>query len=87
METLEGVRITYIVFKADDGEYAVVRGLHEGKDIMLVGGLYQLNEGTVIDAVGEWTYHSRYGQQFKVHTTWSVVRKTYTGLKRTLRVG
>jgi len=87
METLEGVRITYIVFKADDGEYAVVRGLHEGKDIMLVGGLYQLNEGTVIDAVGEWTYHSRYGQQFKVHAYLECRPKDLYGIEAYLKSG
>lgn len=87
METLEGIRITYIVFKADDGEYAIVRGIHEGKTINLVGGLYQLNEGTVIDAVGEWTYHARYGEQFKVHTYLECRPKDLYGIESYLKSG
>lgn len=68
METLTDVRITYIMFRGEDGEYAAVRGYHEGNEISLTGGLYHVNEGMSIDAVGEWKKHPKYGVQFHVHS-------------------
>lgn len=68
MEKLSSVKITYVVFRANDGEYAVVRGIHEGNELCLTGGLQLLNEGVTIDVVGEWKKHPKYGVQFAVHS-------------------
>ncbi len=68
MEILEGVKIHYVVFRANDGEFAIVRGYYQGQEICLTGGLYPVDEGTTIDAVGDWTKHPKYGVQFSTHS-------------------
>lgn len=87
LDKLTDVKVTYIVFRAPDEEYAVVRGYHESKDICLAGGLYPVCEGTTIDVVGEWKQHPRYGLQFAVHSYIECRPNDLVGIENYLKSG
>jgi len=62
-ETVKGY-VEKIVYRNDENGYTVFSLAHEGEEITCVGYVAVLNEGEHIQAMGEFTQHPVYGEQF-----------------------
>jgi exodeoxyribonuclease V alpha subunit len=59
------VEVAAIRFRTDDGEFAVLVGLNDaGDEIVLTGALGHLHAGESAEVTGEWRTHAKHGRQF-----------------------
>ncbi len=66
MQTLT-VEVTAVRFRLDGGDFAVLAGVSdEGDEVVLTGPLAHVNTGESVDVSGDWRRHPRHGQQFAV---------------------
>lgn len=66
-ETVEGY-VEKIVFRNDDNGYTVLSLLLDEIELTCVGYLTMINEGEFIQATGNYTQHSVYGEQFQIES-------------------
>ena len=62
-ETVKGY-VEKIVYRNDENGYTVFSLTHDGDELTCVGYVAMLNEGEFIQAIGEFTQHPIYGEQF-----------------------
>jgi exodeoxyribonuclease V alpha subunit len=61
------VEVTAVRFALDDGDFAVLAGLSDdGEEVVLTGALGHVHAGESVDVAGSWRRHPRHGQQFAV---------------------
>jgi exodeoxyribonuclease V alpha subunit len=85
---IEG-QIERITYYNEDNNYTVAQmKVHGRSDLLtIVGNLFSVNPGEVLQITGQWHTHPRYGQQFKVLSYKSVVPATAKGIERYLGSG
>ncbi len=77
-----------VVYKADNGEYAVIRLRDEKKiEHTLTGPLASVAEGQDIEAWGRWETHKEHGRQFRVQTCRAMPPTSEAGIRRYLASG
>lgn len=67
LETIKGY-VEHIIFRNADNGYTVLELVSKEKEIVCVGIFSDIAEGENIEVTGEYTNHSSYGLQFKVHS-------------------
>lgn len=86
--TLQGIleRITYV---NEENHYVVARLQVPGQRELttIVGNLPSVTPGETLKLTGEWTLHSKYGEQFKVEAFETIVPATVTGIEKYLGSG
>ncbi len=86
--TLQGTleRITYV---NEENHYVVARLKVPGRRELatIVGNLPSVTPGETLKLTGEWTLHTKYGEQFKVDSFETVVPATVAGIERYLGSG
>jgi exodeoxyribonuclease V alpha subunit len=61
------VEVTAVRFALDDGDFAVLAGVSDdGEEVVLTGALGHVHAGESVDVEGAWRRHPRHGQQFAV---------------------
>jgi exodeoxyribonuclease V alpha subunit len=61
------VEVTAVRFALDDGDFAVLAGVtDDGEEVVLTGALAHVHAGESVDVAGEWRRHPRHGPQFAV---------------------
>jgi exodeoxyribonuclease V alpha subunit len=79
-------RITYS--NEEDGfTIAKVKVDDKRELVTVVGNLLSINPGEVLKLTGEWHYHPRFGQQFRITSYESVVPATVKGIEKYLGSG
>ena len=76
-------KVDRIVYRADDGGFAVLRVIPENKSEResVVGLLGALEEGEYVRMMGMWHEHNRFGRQFKVDSYQTVLPSTAKGIQ------
>ncbi len=86
--TLQGIleRITYV---NEENHYVVARLQVPGQRELttIVGNLPSVTPGETLKLTGEWTLHSKYGEQFKVEAFETIVPATVAGIEKYLGSG
>ena len=79
-------RITY--YKEENG-YTIAKVRVGGRHdlVTVVGNLFSANPGEVLKLKGQWHFHPRFGEQFKITSYESVVPATVKGIERYLGSG
>lgn len=65
MEKIRGY-IEHIIYRNTDNGYTVFELIMEGESVTCVGGFQTIGQGETIEAEGDYTVHSVYGEQFKI---------------------
>lgn len=86
METINGY-VEHIVYQKQENGYTVFVLVSEEKDITCVGTCKGLTNGENIEAVGEYTEHPVYGEQFKIASYKVVAPKDSVSVERYLSSG
>lgn len=86
MEILNGY-ITSIRFESADDGYKVCDFMTEDGEETIVGNLFGVGEGEVLEVTGEWTVHPVYDKQFKVSSFKVVAPKGEEAIIRYLGSG
>ncbi|MEA2319006.1 MAG: exodeoxyribonuclease alpha subunit [Solirubrobacteraceae bacterium] len=61
------VEVTAVRFALDDGDFAVLAGVtDDGEEVVMTGALAHVHAGEMVDVAGEWRVHQRHGRQFAV---------------------
>ncbi|MEA2268574.1 MAG: exodeoxyribonuclease alpha subunit [Solirubrobacteraceae bacterium] len=61
------VEVTAVRFALDDGDFAVLAGVSDdGEEVVLTGALAHVHAGESVDVAGAWRRHPRHGRQFAV---------------------
>jgi len=86
--TLQGTleRITYV---NEENHYVVARLQVPGRKELttIVGNLPSVTPGETLKLTGEWTLHTKYGEQFKVEAFETIVPATVAGIEKYLGSG
>lgn len=86
--TLQGTleRITYV---NEENHYVVARLQVPGRRELttIVGNLPSVTPGETLKLTGEWTLHTKYGEQFKVESFETITPATVAGIERYLGSG
>ena len=86
--TLQGTleRITYV---NEENHYVVARLQVPGQRELatIVGNLPSVTPGETLKLTGEWTLHTKYGEQFKVEAFETIVPATVAGIEKYLGSG
>ncbi len=79
-------RITY--YKEENG-YTIAKVRVGGRHdlVTVVGNLFSANPGEVLKLKGQWHFHPKFGEQFKITSYESVVPATVKGIERYLGSG
>jgi exodeoxyribonuclease V alpha subunit len=79
-------RITY--YNEENG-YTIAKAKVGGRHdlVTVVGNLLSVNAGEVLKLIGQWTYHPKFGEQFKITSYESVVPATVKGIEKYLGSG
>src|SRR3954468_21283638 len=60
------VEISRVLWRAPDGDFAVLEGVTEdGETVTVTGPLAHVHEGETVEMGGEWREHERFGRQFE----------------------
>ncbi len=90
-ETLFNIRgqIERITFSNDENGFTIAKLKAKGERelITIVGSLPGINPGEVLELLGEWSNHPKFGQQFKVIKFKSVLPATAAGIEKYLGSG
>lgn len=86
METINGY-VEHIIYQKQENGYTVFVLVSEEKDITCVGTCKGLTNGENIEAVGEYTEHPVYGEQFKIASYKVVAPKDSVSVERYLSSG
>jgi exodeoxyribonuclease V alpha subunit len=88
MITIKGVleRLTY---QNPDNHYTVarVKVIEASDPVTVVGYLSGVTEGESLKLIGEWAFHPKYGDQFKVESFNVILPTTTAGIKKYLASG
>ncbi|HHY06468.1 MAG TPA: ATP-dependent RecD-like DNA helicase [Clostridia bacterium] len=88
MEKLNGIveRITYV---NEENGFSVIKIKVKGQSelVTVVGNIAFVNIGAVVELEGEWSFNSKYGQQFKVNSCVEKIPATVAGIERYLGSG
>lgn len=86
--TLQGTleRITYV---NEENHYVVARLQVPGRKELttIVGNLPSVTPGETLKLTGEWTLHTKYGEQFKVEAFETIIPATVAGIEKYLGSG
>lgn len=85
-DTVEGY-VEHIVFRNEDNGYTVMNLSVDGSELTCVGIFQSISEGEMIEASGEYTSHSVYGQQFQVETYETKIPQDSLAMERYLGSG
>ena len=79
-------RITYF---SEENNYTIARlHMHGNKKLVtVVGNLVGVNPGEVLEMLGEWVHHPRYGEQFKILQYRSILPASVYGIQKYLGSG
>jgi exodeoxyribonuclease V alpha subunit len=82
-------QIERITFANEENGFTIARLKTKGeKDLVtVVGSLPGINPGEVLELLGEWSNHPKFGQQFKVFKFKSVMPATAAGIEKYLGSG
>ena len=86
METINGY-VEHIIYQKQENGYTVFVLVSEEQDITCVGTCKGLTNGENIEAVGEYTEHPVYGEQFKIASYKVVAPKDSVSVERYLSSG
>lgn len=91
MSTLKRIRCTVerITYESPETGYVVLKGWVEDykKKISLIGNMFGVKTGSLIEAEGDWKIDSRYGRQFEVLHWKECIPSTTVGVERFLGSG
>ncbi len=80
--------ISRIVFRSDDGQFAVLKLKEaDGAEHVVRGALAHFNVGQHLELSGVWEQHAEFGMQFKVEEFKVTLPSTPEGIKRFLASG
>lgn len=85
-ETVQGF-IDHIIFRNEENGYTVLSLVVEGEELTCVGFFQYINEGETIKAIGRYTEHASYGQQFKIESFETIVPTDAVAIERYLSSG
>lgn len=85
-ETVQGY-IDHIIYRNEENGYTVLSLVMEGEELTCVGFFQYINEGETIKAVGRYTEHMSYGEQFKIESYETVVPTDAAAIERYLGSG
>ena len=82
-------QIEAITFTNEETGFTIARARVEGRrdPVTVVGGLLAPVPGELLEMEGEWAFHPRFGEQFKVERFTSKVPATVDGIRRYLGSG
>uniref|UniRef100_UPI00047E6BA1 SF1B family DNA helicase RecD2 n=1 Tax=Caldanaerobius polysaccharolyticus TaxID=44256 RepID=UPI00047E6BA1 len=86
MVELNGL-VNEVIFHNKSNGYAVIELLCDEGEVVCVGTMPIVNEGSEVTVIGEWVVHPTYGQQLKVHQYRMEISKTRSGIIRYLSSG
>lgn len=88
MSVIQG-EVDKIIYQSDDDHYTVarIRPFDGSALITIVGNLAGVGLGEHLKLNGEWVYHKKYGEQFKVESFVTIVPSTILGIERYLGSG
>ena len=91
MDNLSRIRgqIERITFANEENGFTIARLKTQGERdlVTVVGSLPGINPGEVLELLGEWNNHPKFGQQFKVVQFKSVMPATAAGIEKYLGSG
>jgi exodeoxyribonuclease V alpha subunit len=89
MEKLEKIQgeVDSIVFKSEDSGFCVLMLNCDNDLITVVGEMGDVEEGEELVLTGEFTHHSKYGEQFKVSVFERSLPTTSAAIQRYLAGG
>lgn len=78
-----------VTFQNPDNGFCVIKASVKGEDdyVPLVGKLFNITIGTILEVEGEWVMSRRYGRQFSVSRWEEILPSTVYGLQRYLGSG
>lgn len=85
-ETVQGY-IDHIIYRNEENGYTVLSLIVEGEELTCVGFFQYINEGETIKAVGRYTEHVSYGEQFKIESYETIVPTDAVAIERYLASG
>jgi exodeoxyribonuclease V alpha subunit len=82
-------QVETITYHNEDNGYTIAKVKVEGRHetVTIVGNLLSLSPGEVLKLEGQWDYHPKFGEQFKVSSYESVIPATAKGMERYLGSG
>ncbi len=82
-------QIERITYHNEENGYTIARAKVAGRHdlITIVGNLYSVNAGEVLQLKGQWHNHPKFGEQFRVASYESVVPATVKGIENYLGSG
>ncbi len=86
MISIEGT-ILDIIFRNEENSYTIAVLESEGEKVTIVGYLPFVNPDENIRVSGDFTYHNKYGEQFKVENMEILVPSSLKGIERYLSSG
>ena len=83
------VQIERITYYNEESGYTIAKARLGGRHdlVTVVGNLLAVNPGGVLKLTGEWHFHPKFGEQFKITSYEPVVPATVTGIERYLGSG
>ncbi len=84
--TLKGT-VDSVVHISEETGFAVIMLNADGKPVTVVGEIGDVDEGEVLDLVGEYTTHRKYGEQFKAHLCERALPAKITDIRKYLAGG
>ncbi|MDD7738690.1 MAG: ATP-dependent RecD-like DNA helicase [Fusicatenibacter sp.] len=85
-ERVEGY-VEHIIFRNEENGYTVLNLAMGTSELTCVGNLPMIGEGELIEAVGVYTEHATYGQQFRIESYETKVPQDSVALERYLGSG
>jgi exodeoxyribonuclease V alpha subunit len=82
-------QIEKITYRNEENGYTIAKVKVEGRYdlVTIVGNLLSLNPGEVLKLEGQWDYHPKFGEQFKITSYESVIPATVKGMEKYLGSG
>ena len=86
MDTIQG-EIISVVFKNEDNGYTIAKIKNDESTITITGCLPYIDEGQVIKAEGEWTFHKVFGNQLKIEKYEEILPSSKEAIEKYLSSG
>jgi exodeoxyribonuclease V alpha subunit len=82
-------QIETITYHNEENGYTIAKVKVEGRHdlVTVVGNLLSLNPGEVLKLEGQWDYHPKFGEQFRITSYESVIPATAKGMEKYLGSG
>ena len=82
-------QIETITYHNEENGYTIAKVKVEGRHdlVTIVGNLLSLNPGEVLKLEGQWDYHPKFGEQFRITSYESVIPATVKGMEKYLGSG